>query len=328
MNEENLKLRLAETIANIEQRTDNELVSIIKDTLTAVGTGYLINNVNEQYKIIYDELDKRLNAQKISNPNNFDDLWEFYNYWGKNDLNTYASRRSFVRNLYKVQSMESGPSSDVWSTLHPVIVSVAKSRFDSGHYADAVEASYKEINSRIKEEVRQRTGKTYDGANLMNQAFSVNNPIIVLEDLESEDGQNVQNGYMMMFSGAMIAIRNPKAHSNNSIEPDEAMPLIQIASHLFSKFDAAISRNKVNEDNEELISKAKGLYVRIKDPDNHEKLLGLKKIALNYPGKKAMILVLGEEKRSAIRLPFTVDDSDKHISELKKLLGEKNVVKK
>lgn len=45
-----------------------------------------------------------------------------------------------------------------------------------GHYSDAVEASFKKINSRIKEEVRRRTGKVCDGADLINTAFSVENP--------------------------------------------------------------------------------------------------------------------------------------------------------
>lgn len=326
MNGETIDIRPAEVVANIEQRTDSELISIIKETLTAVATGYPIESVNEHYKLIYDELSGRLASQSIVNPNEFEDLWAFYDYWNANGLDTYASRRSFVRGLYRTQQSPGSTPNDIWSSLHPVIVGVAKTRFDSGHYADAVEAPFKEINSRIKEEVRQRTGKVYDGADLMNNAFSVNKPIIVLENLESEDGLNIQKGYMMMFAGAMTAIRNPKAHSNDSIEPGEAMPLIQLASHLFTKFDMATKRDKENEVSEKSKDVTPGVYVRIRDPDNSEKLLKLKRASVSHPGGKAIILVLGEAKRSAIRLPFTVDGSKGFEKELKSFLGEDSVV--
>ncbi|MGV9001328.1 MAG: TIGR02391 family protein [Candidatus Saccharimonadaceae bacterium] len=326
MNDERLDLKLAEIFANLEQRTDTELISIIKETLTAVATGYPIKSVNEQYKAIYNELDTRLNMQKLPHLNEFDDLWSFHSYWTENGLETYASRRSYVRKMYREQTSGAPEPNSQWSTLHPVIVGVAKSRFDSGHYSDAVEASYKEINSRIKEEVRQRTGKTLDGASLMTTAFSPDKPIIILENLESEDGRNVQQGYMMMLAGAMIAIRNPKAHSNDTIEPDEAMPLIQIASHLFGKYDAAANQTKTNEEKGEPSPTLPGVYVWIEDPDNQEKLVSLKNIAARYSGKDPMILVLGKEKRSAIRMPFTVNKSKEHASELEALLGKDKVV--
>ena len=134
---------------------------------------------------------------------------------------------------------------------------------------------------------------------------------------------------MMMFSGAMTAIRNPKAHSNDSIQPGEAMPLIQLASHLFPKFDMAIRRDKENEESERSNKSKKpavGVYVRIRDPDNNEKLLKLKQASASHPGKKAIVLVLGESERSAIRLPFTVDGSKAFEEELKSFLGEDNVI--
>ena len=326
MNEGGIDIKLAEIIANIEQRTDSELIAVIKETLTAVGTGQPIESVNEQYKFIYAELDRRLHEQGLTHSNDFDDLWAFYDYWKEHRLDTWASRRSFVRGMYR-ETTSRLVQSDEWSTIHPVITGVAKSRFDSGHFADAVEASYKEINSRIKEEVRQRTGKVLDGADLMNNAFSLNNPIIVLEDLQSEDGQNIQKGYMMMFAGAMIGIRNPKAHSNDDTEPSEAMRLIQIAGHLFSIFDTAVRRMRANEDHQQKQpdSKDKGVYVRVLNPDDHNKLVQLKKIALSHPGRKAIILLIGEDRKNAIRLPYRVDSGADHINELKQLLGEENV---
>lgn len=45
-----------------------------------------------------------------------------------------------------------------WPIIHPEIVKVAKSRFDSRHFADTAEAAFKLINERVKDIVRDRTG--------------------------------------------------------------------------------------------------------------------------------------------------------------------------
>jgi len=42
-----------------------------------------------------------------------------------------------------------------WSSLHPTIVKKAKGRFESGHFADSVETSFKEINNIAKQIVKK-----------------------------------------------------------------------------------------------------------------------------------------------------------------------------
>ncbi len=99
-----------------------------------------------------------------------------------------------------------------WDLLHPEIVKVSKSRFETNHFADSVEAALKEVNNIVKVIVKQRTSKEYDGADLMYKAFSLKKPIIELGDLSTETGKNIQTGYMQIFAGSMTGIRNPKAH--------------------------------------------------------------------------------------------------------------------
>ena len=72
----------------------------------------------------------------------------------------------------------------------------------------------------------------------------------------------------------------------------------------------------------EEVDLSKKLYVHIKDPDDHDSLLKLKKICSDYPGEFDIVLVLGADKKSAIKLPFRVDTNDKLMSELVKILGE------
>jgi DNA polymerase-3 subunit alpha len=76
------------------------------------------------------------------------------------------------------------------------------------------------------------------------------------------------------------------------------------------------------------IPPVKKLFVHVKDPDNHEALLSLKQICSEFVGNTDIVLVLGAEKTSAIRLPFKVDASDVLIGELVKHLGEDCVVLK
>jgi DNA polymerase-3 subunit alpha len=72
----------------------------------------------------------------------------------------------------------------------------------------------------------------------------------------------------------------------------------------------------------ETIDLSKKLYVHIKDPDDHESLLSLKKVCSDFPGVYDIVLVLGAEKKSAIKLPFQVDADDALMAKLVKQLGE------
>jgi len=127
-----------------------------------------------------------------------------------------------------------------WDLLHPKIVEVSKSRFETNHFADSVEAALKEVNNIVKVIVEQRTGKEYDGAKLMYEAFSLKKPIIELGDLSTETGKNIQTGYMQIFAGSMIGIRNPKAHNNITIDSQRAIHFLFLASLLMFKIDEEI----------------------------------------------------------------------------------------
>lgn len=129
--------------------------------------------------------------------------------------------------------------SNFWSMIHNSIINIAKKKFEDGHYADAVESAFKEVNNRVKETVKTKTGKELDGADLMNIAFSIKNPIICLDDLTSETGKSIQIGYMSIFAGAMTGIRNPKAHNNLKISVERATHFIFLASLLMYKLDEA-----------------------------------------------------------------------------------------
>lgn len=144
------------------------------------------------------------------------------------------------QNLSTHEVINEGKVTDLWGLIHPSIVTMSKSRFDSGHYADAVETALKHINTIVKAKVKKKTGNELDGSTLMNTAFSPKSPIISLDDLSTDSGKNAQLGYMQIFAGAMTGIRNPKAHEVINIDQNRAMHLLFLASLLMYKLDEAI----------------------------------------------------------------------------------------
>lgn len=125
----------------------------------------------------------------------------------------------------------------LWSLLHPTLSLVSKEKFDSGFFADAVESAYKEVNKIVKQIVKDIAGDEIDGANLMNRAFSVNDPVIKLNKLANESEKNEQKGFMQIFAGVMTGIRNPQAHDNLEIERSKAIHFLFLASLLLYKLD-------------------------------------------------------------------------------------------
>jgi len=67
----------------------------------------------------------------------------------------------------------------------------------------------------------------------------------------------------------------------------------------------------------------KKLYVHVEDPADQTKLSLLKSLCSKHPGSMDIVLVLGkDDKKSAIKLPFRVDESNALQAELLQILGE------
>jgi hypothetical protein len=74
----------------------------IKSIMISVSTGGpKIQSVDAEYKKLYNEIDSILEKLKISNPNSFKSLWEWYGHWSSGELPSYQSRRKYISELYK-----------------------------------------------------------------------------------------------------------------------------------------------------------------------------------------------------------------------------------
>lgn len=70
------------------------------------------------------------------------------------------------------------------------------------------------------------------------------------------------------------------------------------------------------------------LFLHVKDPNDHDALVAVKSVCGKHPGVTDVVLVLGEEHKSAIRLPFKVEANDSLIGQLREFLPSEGVVLK
>jgi uncharacterized protein (TIGR02391 family) len=119
--------------------------------------------------------------------------------------------------------------------LHPVIAEAANKLYLDGHYANAIEAAIKALCDCV----RLHGGKSLDGADLMKTVFSPKNPILRFNDFRDRSDHDEQEGYMMMFAGAVTGLRNPRAHKLSKDDPEDALEFIAHVSHLAKLLDRA-----------------------------------------------------------------------------------------
>lgn len=152
--------------------------------------------------------------------------------------------------MKSLQQANNTKGSGVWDLIHPKIVAVSQKLFEDGHYANAAEDAFVEINDRVKKlflKINPTATKIPDGYTAMNTVFSDNTPMVEFCDRSTDTGSNIQKGYMQMLAGAMSALRNPKAHANITITKDDAMRRLMFASMLMYKIDEAVKYSGITE---------------------------------------------------------------------------------
>ena len=73
----------------------------------------------------------------------------------------------------------------------------------------------------------------------MEFVFSVKNPVLAFNDLRNDSDKDEQKGFMMMFSGAVAGLRNPRAHRLVQDDPERALEFIAFISLLAKLVDGA-----------------------------------------------------------------------------------------
>lgn len=112
------------------------------------------------------------------------------------------------------------------------IIEASRDLFASGHYALAVQESYKSVQKYIQ----TKSSSHLDGKKLMEHVFSSEKPRLVWTERNSQSERDEHDGYLRMYAGAMLGIRNPIVHEVKWIDdPVVGLELIVFAQHLLRK---------------------------------------------------------------------------------------------
>jgi uncharacterized protein (TIGR02391 family) len=97
----------------------------------------------------------------------------------------------------------------------------------------------------LAERIRKLSGLTSDGAELVQEAFSVKSRIIAVNSLSTDTELSEQKGVSSLLIGLFSAVRNPVAHSPKAvwaIPEQDALEVLGLVSYIHRKLDGATVR--------------------------------------------------------------------------------------
>lgn len=218
-------------------------INIIKDMLIENKP---VTFISPNYVRFKDIITRYVYERNLDNTLEWNVISELMIYTSNQTLSRAAANNILI-NLEKLKRLDLKQKQEEVifdNQIHGMISNVCKKKYFDGHYADAVESAFKEVNSRCKKIYKTKVGEEKDGSDLMNKLFSPNNPTLAFEDNSTESGKNVQQGYMQIFSGSMTGIRNPKAHENQVLTKESSYKRLMLASLLMEKIDEAENYEK------------------------------------------------------------------------------------
>lgn len=123
-----------------------------------------------------------------------------------------------------------------FENLHSEIQDAAGSLFADGHFESAIAEAFKSVEVRV----RNITGIAKSGAMLMGDAFKADGAVLDVAGHEGRSGEDEREGFLHIFRGAMIGVRNPGAHELlQPGDPQQALEYLGFASLLHRRIDAA-----------------------------------------------------------------------------------------
>lgn len=122
--------------------------------------------------------------------------------------------------------------------IHTQVLKYCKAELMEDNYFHAVF----EATKALAQIIRDKTGIQKDGSALVDEAFSINNPYLIFNKLQTETERAEHKGFTMLLKGCFSAIRNPKAHEPKILwsGEDDVIDYFSLISMLYKKLDSAI----------------------------------------------------------------------------------------
>ncbi len=123
--------------------------------------------------------------------------------------------------------------------VHPDVLKFCRAELLQENYFHAVFEATKSVAQKI----RDLTGLTGDGADLVDEAFRISGPLLAINTLTTETGQSEQKGFSNLLKGTFGTFRNVTGHAPKitwQITEEDAFDLLSIVSYLHRRLDKAV----------------------------------------------------------------------------------------
>jgi uncharacterized protein (TIGR02391 family) len=123
--------------------------------------------------------------------------------------------------------------------MHPDVLKYCRTELMQDNYFHAVFEATKGLAQRI----RDMSGIQADGAVLIDRVFSIEQPILAFNTLQTDTEKSEHKGFSTLLKGCFAAVRNPLAHEPKILweGEDDAADYLSLISLLHRKLDDCVS---------------------------------------------------------------------------------------
>ncbi len=172
---------------------------------------------------------------------------------------------------------------------------------------------YEQLGDNLQQDAIVKVAGTINArdrdGNMTDEAKIIADEISIVTDKELNEYQS--HGRKMTAPKGRAAVKNKRYPRKNA----NGAPAVTAAAS--AKAAPAITAKP--------LEKLETVYVKVKNPSDRDLLVSLKKLCSQNPGQNDIIMILGEDKSNAIRLPFRVDAQRNLRAGLAELLGDECV---
>ncbi len=172
---------------------------------------------------------------------------------------------------------------------------------------------YEQLGDSLQQDAIVKVAGTINArdrdGNMTDEAKIIADEISIVTDKELNEYQS--HGRKMTAPKGRAAVKNKRYPRKNA----NGAPAVTAAAS--AKAAPAITAKP--------LEKLETVYVKVKNPSDRDLLVSLKKLCSQNPGQNDIIMILGEDKSNAIRLPFRVDAQRNLRAGLAELLGDECV---
>ena len=172
---------------------------------------------------------------------------------------------------------------------------------------------YEQLGDSLQQDAVLKVSGTVNArdrdGNMTDEAKVIADEVNIVTDKELNEYQS--HGRKMTAPKGRAAVKNKRYPRKNA----NGTPAVTAAAS--AKAAPAITAKP--------LEKLETVYVKVKNPSDRDLLVSLKKLCSQNPGQNDIIMILGEDKSNAIRLPFRVDAQRNLRAGLAELLGDECV---